>query len=101
MTLVSDGAITQTPSVIAATLGITSVGPVSMLDANQVGTLAASVTGVGNGFVFRNDGTDLMIGTVGGLSGITTNNGEVLIQATTSGNVAVNQPINAGTAASP
>src|SRR5204863_539348 len=98
VTLVSDGAITQTPSVIAATLGITSVGPVSMLDANQVGTLAASVTGVGNGFAFRNDGTDLMIGTVGGLSGITTNNGEVLIQATTSGNVAVNQPINAGTA---
>src|SRR5205085_12144915 len=61
VTLVSDGAITQTPPVIAATLGITSVGPVSMLDANQVGTLAAGVTGVGNGFAFRNDGSDLTI----------------------------------------
>src|SRR5205807_2614739 len=64
VTLDSAGSITETPPVIAATLSVTAVGPVTMADANQVGTLAASVTGAGNSFLFRNDSLDLTIGTV-------------------------------------
>ncbi len=91
--LVSAGSITETPPIIASTLSVTAVGPVSMADANQVGTLAASVTGTGNSFLFRNDSLDLTIGTVGALSGITTNGGAVTLSTTTSGNIVLNQPI--------
>src|SRR5205823_3262643 len=43
--LIAGAGISETPPVIASTLSITAVGPVSMLDANQIGTLAANVTG--------------------------------------------------------
>jgi filamentous hemagglutinin family protein len=49
--------------VIAATaLDITSVGAVSLPGANSVFDLAFTVTGAGNGFLFRNAGRDLTIG---------------------------------------
>ena len=97
VSLVAGAGISETPGVIASTLAVTAVGPVSMLDANQVGTLAANVTGAGNGFSFRNDNLTLTIGTVGAVSGVTTNNGAVMIETTTSGSIAINQPITAGT----
>jgi hypothetical protein len=96
VTLVSGGAVTELPPVIAPSLSVTAVGPVLMTDANQVGTLAASVTGAGNAFTFRNDSLDLTIGTVGGVSGITTNGGAITLQTTTSGNLILSQPVSTG-----
>jgi hypothetical protein len=99
VTLVSVGGITETPGIISATLAITAVGPVSMADPNQVGTLAASVTGAGNSFLFRNDSLDLAIGTVGAVVGITTNGGAITLETTNSGNLALSQAVSTGSSA--
>ena len=71
-----------------------------MNQANDVTTLAATVTGAGNAFSY-NDANALTIGTVDGVNGITTNNGAITV-ATTNGALTVsNTPaapdVNAGT----
>ncbi len=95
VTLNSSGGITQTPGITAASLRIISVLSVDMADANQIGTLAASVTGAGSTFAFRNDATSLSIGTVDGTAGVTTNNGNIVLETTTSGDITINAPVNA------
>jgi len=95
--LIAGAGISETPPVIASTLSITAVGPVSMLDANQIGTLAANVTGAGNSFAFRNDNLALTIGTVGATTGVTTSNADITMATTTNGSLSLTQAIAAGT----
>src|SRR5208282_1428426 len=93
-----------------------AVGSVSLADANSVPVLAGQATGAGNSVLFRDNGQSLTVGTaptlletgtgtppsnqmlsVAGLSGVTANNGNILLETTTSGNLALNQAVNAGT----
>ena len=66
--LVTGGGVTETPGSFinspALALGIIAGGPVSMGEANQVGTLAGFVDGATNSFLFRNDSAALAIGAV-------------------------------------
>src|SRR5205823_2127793 len=84
-------------------------------DPNQVGTLG-QVLNPGESFVFRNDAKTLTIGTVdvtdsagirllgplsgaaltGPLSGVTTNNANLGLRVTTSGDLVLNANVNAG-----
>jgi len=99
--LASAGTVTQTPPIIASSLAILSADSVSLGgDLNWVGTLAAKVMKSGASFVFRDDGTNLTIGTVGSestgtLLGVITNGGNIILETTTSGNLVLNQPVNA------
>jgi filamentous hemagglutinin family protein len=123
--LSSAGTITQAPPIVAASLGILSADRVSLgafggpNDPNQVGILAGQVLNAGESFVFRNDSTNLTIGTVdvvdsfgarllnpvngapltGPLSGVVTNNGNIGLRVTTSGNLNLAANVDAGNAA--
>ena len=117
----SAGTLTQAPPIIASALAIASadrvslgafVGPTEQGDANRVGTLAGKVVNAGQSFVFRNDAASLTIGTVdvsdsfgnrlaalpGPLSGVVTNNANIGLRVTTSGDLLLTQNVNAGTA---
>jgi len=63
-----------------AGLGITARGDVHLPGANSVATLGATLTGAGYGMSFTNSGP-LVIGTVEGIGGITTNNGAADIES--------------------
>jgi filamentous hemagglutinin family protein len=115
--LESAGQIRQTAgTVTGSSLEVSAVGPVSLPDANVVPVLAGQVTGSQNSFSFRDDGVNLTVSSVGplletgtgtppnnqmlsvaALSGVTSNAGNILLETTTSGNLALNQSINAGT----
>ncbi len=62
-------------------LGMTTSGPVVLEDANDVGLLAANVTGIEQGLSF-NDVGDYALDTVGDRSGVTTQNGSVVLTST-------------------
>ena len=89
-------AITQSQgaSVSATNLGLSAVtAPALNLGANvDIAVLAADITGPGNPFTFT-DSSDLSIGQVGLLSGITTRKGNVTVQ-TGSGALTLEQPID-------
>ncbi len=87
-TLNAAGAISQNAGIVTAEgLAITAAGPVTLLDANAVQGLTASVSGSGNGVSFRDDSTPLIV------DGITTNDGRIALATTTSGSVTVNSQI--------
>ncbi len=113
------GQMTQTSGTLnGGALAITAGGPVSLPDANTVPLLAGRVTGVGNSFLFRDDATPLTVTTIpavteqgtgtppnnqmlsaAALSGVTANNGNIILETTTVGDLALIQPVNAGTGA--
>ncbi|MBF0133321.1 MAG: filamentous hemagglutinin N-terminal domain-containing protein [Magnetococcales bacterium] len=62
-------------------LGVTASGGITLEDANDIGLLAANVTGSGQGVSF-NDVGDYALDTVGGRSGVTTQNGAVVLTST-------------------
>ena len=96
-TLISGGTVTQTAPITETNLAVNAVGAVTLTNAgNDVTTLAATVTGAGNAFAYT-DANALTIGTVDGINGITTNNGDIGLQ--TGGALAINQALSAGTAA--
>ncbi|MEI7714082.1 MAG: hypothetical protein WCI94_21790, partial [Rhodospirillales bacterium] len=96
--LVSAGAISQTGGVLtAAGLGVAAVNDVALTKANAVGTIAAAVSGAGKGFAFKADSTGLTIDIASGTTGIATNNGSIAVTTATSGDLTINQNINAGT----
>ncbi len=66
---------------------------------NTVGTVAANLT-TGSASFDLSNAQALIVGAVGGVNGITTNEGTVLIQTTT-GNLTLNQPISTKSAAAP
>jgi outer membrane protein OmpA-like peptidoglycan-associated protein len=70
---------------------------VSLTNANTVDTIAARITGAGATLTFNDTANNLTIGTVGGVSGVQTNNGDITLRTTTSGNIALNRSVNAGT----
>jgi outer membrane protein OmpA-like peptidoglycan-associated protein len=99
VTLKSPGGIDQLGGVIdAASLLVGAAAAVSLPDANKVGTLAAQLTGPGAGLTFNDTATGLTIGTVGGVSGVTTDNGAIVLQTSMSGAIALDRPVDAGTA---
>jgi hypothetical protein len=68
-------AVTQSASLSVANLAVQSVGNVSLTNTgNAVDKLAGAVTGTGNPFIFT-DSTGFDIGTVAGVTGITTHTG--------------------------
>ncbi|MFO7907532.1 MAG: Ig-like domain-containing protein, partial [Pirellulaceae bacterium] len=83
--LTSDGEVNDEAdgAIVVSNLAIESVGPVTLDNAtadsgNSVEVLAAEVTGAGNGLHFENNGP-LGIGSVDGISGISTNGGGITI----------------------
>src|SRR5271165_1633211 len=114
--LESAGQIQQTAGTVSgSTLEVSAVGRVSLPDMNAVPVLAGQATGAGNSFLYRNDGLGLTVGTVptllesgtgkpppnnqmlsvAGLSGVTTAGGDIFLETTTSGNLALSQAVNA------
>jgi filamentous hemagglutinin family protein len=91
--------IGQSAGIVEGNLAIQSVGAVNLgLTTNDVGTLAASVTGAGSSFSYR-DANALTIGTVTPtISGITTNGAAIQV-ITISGNLTVNNNVASGAAA--
>lgn len=87
----SSGTITADSLAVSAASGITLDQAI-----NRVTTLAASVTGSGS-FSYVNGGS-LTVGQVNGVSGIRTSSGNIRV-ALNSGNLTVNQAINAGNGA--
>lgn len=75
-------------------LSISSVGTVNLTGNHNVGTLAATVTQIGNGFTFNN-GQNLTIGSVGAINGITTNDGVAIITTNNAG-LFINESIDLG-----
>jgi hypothetical protein len=96
LSLVTNAGVTGTGGITEANVSISAGSAVSLTGANEIDTLAASVAGMGNGFTLNN-GTALTIGTVDGLSGLTTLDG--VITVTNTGDVSVMQDVNAGAAA--
>ena len=127
--LVTGGAVTEAAgaSIRSTTgaplaLGILAAGPVSLPGANSVGTLAGYVDG--KRFFFRNNGADLTIGALTNLtlgvkfaadsipssaimtgpapnplSGVTTAGGNIALETTTSGDLTLAAPVDAGAGA--
>ena len=94
VSLGSTGGISQSGgSITAAGLGLKAAGAVILTQANAVGTLAAQVSGSGNGLQFSDAATALTIGNTGGVDGIQTANGGVSLATTTSGNISVGRQI--------
>jgi trimeric autotransporter adhesin len=99
--LTAGGAITQTGAITAAGLQVTTSGPVTLNNAaNAISTLAASVTGAGDALSFTNGGA-LSVGTVNGVSGVSTTNASITLTANAGGLTVTNTPalvdVNAGT----
>ena len=82
-------------------LSINSVGSVSLSDNNSVSTLAAQITGgSANNFTYVNNPASLLtIGTVDGISGITTSagNGNISVTNNNNGGLTVAQNVSSGT----
>jgi hypothetical protein len=94
LTLINNGPITQIASLTEPNLRIESTGPITLDNVNNdVNILAANVSGLGNAFVFT-DKDDLTIGTVDTVSGITTNNGDIIITTGDGGLLTLTQNIN-------
>ncbi len=113
------GRVLQTAgTVTGGTLEVSAVGAVSLPDANAVPVLAGQATGAGSSFLFRDDSLGLTISTtptllesgtgtppsaqmlsVAGLSGVTTAGGNILLETTTAGSLALADPIDAGAGA--
>src|SRR5262249_1886808 len=76
LTLITGGTVGGAGALTVANLRISSVGAVTLTGNNDVGTLAAAVSGAGNAFSYT-DINNLIIGTVDGVTGLTTNNGAI------------------------
>src|SRR5581483_233097 len=86
--------VTQSASITVSNLAVQSVGAVTLTTAgNDVGTLAANVSGAGNAFSYT-DSNALTIGTVDGVTGITTNGAAITV--TSGGALTVGQNVAAG-----
>ena len=94
LTLLNSGSISGSGSLTETNLRISSAGSVTLSGSNDVDTLAIHLTGAGNGFTFA-DLDDLTIGMVDGVTGLTTNNGAVVLLADT---LDIQQNIQVGTA---
>jgi hypothetical protein len=85
--------VTQSGNIVAANLGVTSAGSVTLNSPNQVGTLAIDANGT---VEFREaNNVTLTVGTVGAVSGINSHNNDITISADDMNIVAA---INSGTA---
>jgi trimeric autotransporter adhesin len=100
LAVVNVGAVTQTGAVNYTNLSLNTTGPVTLTGSNDVTNLAAAVSGAGSVFSF-NDVDDITLTSVGGVNGISTNNGAISI-TTANGpvlvaNTAAGADVNAGT----
>lgn len=95
--LINGAAITETGTISAPALRVSSAGPVTLGGANNVGVLAATVSGANAAFLFNNAGS-LQIGNVDTVTGISTNNGAITV-TTAIGDLVVNNNVVAGTGA--
>jgi len=93
LALVNNGAISGGGSLTVQNLRLSSLGPVTL--SGDVDTLAAQLTGPGAALSFV-DGDDLTVGSVDGVSGLTTANGVVALTA--GAGLTLNQAVNAGAA---
>src|SRR5262245_18306042 len=101
MDVINVGQVTQTGAVNYTNLSLNVSGSVNLVDnTNDVTNLAAKVTGTGK-FFFFHDADDIALTSVGGVDGISTNNGDIDIQtgngAITVANTGAAADVNAGT----
>jgi filamentous hemagglutinin family protein len=80
----------------ASNLKIVSEGNVSLAGLNSVGTIAANITGSGSSFAYES-AAGFTVGTVDGLSGVTTNNGLIQMRGNSSGLLQITKDVTAGT----
>jgi filamentous hemagglutinin family protein len=73
--------------VVAASLEVLAASSVTLNAPNSIGTLAAAITGAGNGIAINNDATSLVVGTAGGTSGIAAT-GDIALASSNSINLA-------------
>jgi len=107
VTLNSNGGIIEpNPGAVITTggLAINAAASVDLPQTNRVLLLAANVTGFGSSFDFVN-GQTLFIGTVGSLSGVTTNGTDGseanIVLETSAGNINIQEPISTNGANGP
>ncbi|HEX3885028.1 MAG TPA: hypothetical protein VHW66_20405 [Stellaceae bacterium] len=104
---ISESTGTPAGTITTGSLALSAAGSVSMPNANSVGVIAGQA---GGSFMFRDDSTTLTIGAVGNLVsgpagidpdflGVATANGNIILEATTSGNLVLADPVNAGSMA--
>ncbi|MDB6122849.1 MAG: Autotransporter-associated beta strand repeat protein, partial [Pedosphaera sp.] len=93
LALINNSTISQAAgaTITEANLRLSSAGPVTLDEANHVGTLAASA----NGGLSFTDADDLTVGTVDGVNGISTVNNAITL---TADGLNVAQAINSGSA---
>jgi filamentous hemagglutinin family protein len=91
--LIAGAAVTQTGDISAPGLSVKAGGPITLDGNNNVGTLAALVTGAG-AISFTGVGS-LTIGTVNAVSGLKTANGAITVNSDT---LQISQAIDSGTA---
>ena len=99
LSLISSGTVTQTATIIETNLAVNAVGAVTLTQNNDVTTLAANVSGTGNSLNIRDNNNGVTIGTVDGITGVTTNNGAITLTAvgvTSVDSLTVNQAITSG-----
>jgi hypothetical protein len=101
MTVFNVGAVSQTGALNYTNLGLAVSGPVTLAGDNDVTNLAALLSGAGADFTYH-DVDDVALAPAGGVSGITTNNGDINITTANGSIVVVNTiaaaDVNAGTA---
>lgn len=91
LTLTSSGMVTQTAPIRVADLLLDGTGDHFLThDHNRINTLAANV---GSGAVIIKNDAPLTIGTVSGVSGVTSSNGTVQIETTAGHALTLNQPV--------
>ncbi len=88
------GGIVDTSGLSQSSLAITSVGSVTLDGSNDIDTLAVLITGEDEGFEFT-DASEFTVGTVDGISGITTEDGNVTLNVLAS-TINLEQDISTG-----
>ena len=95
LSLLSGGNVTESANqtISVTNLAVQATGNVTLTNANSVGAVAANVTGAASSFGFTNAG-DLTIGSVDGVSGITTINGTIQGRHQHLGNLTASNAVN-------
>jgi len=105
LSLFTGGTLTDTSTIAVTNLAITSVGAVTLNSANNVTTLAATVTGAGNAFAFQNEADGFTVGVVDGVTGMQTadvsaagvvTTGSITLSST--GGIVIDEAISTGNA---
>jgi hypothetical protein len=94
LSLINNAGINETGSITVPNLRVSSAGPVGLVGANQVGTIAGAATA---GLAFNNQTNPLTVGIVDTVTGLSATSNAISL---TTDSIDVQQVINAGTGSS-